>query len=241
MSQDVTRKHFDGRAHDYYARNYRAPQSRHERALALRRDLCTGMLADVHGRILDLGCGPGAMAISLISPRRTVVAFDLSPQMVLAARELIGDLASYCVGDAAALPFADHSFDAVVTTGVLEYVPEISRALGEIARVLRPGGTFVGTVSLPRKLERAVTAAYIKLRGRGELPYHRAFEWQEFDALVTDAGLRIDERRFSYFAPFPLDVGFPSLVSLLDRGARWLEQSERARRTAKTYVIRAVL
>ncbi len=47
------------------------------------------------------------------------------------------------VGDVAALPYADHSFDAAVCTQVYEYVPDIDRALAELYRVLKPGARAV--------------------------------------------------------------------------------------------------
>lgn len=239
----TTRAHFDDAAEGYYHRNYEAPRTRHARALALRRSVCLDLVPPVGDRVLDLGCGPGAMSVPLAVAGRSVVAFDLAPRMVEEARRLIerlapGARAEFCVGDAQALPFDAARFDVVVTTGVLEYIPDVERALSEVARVLRPGGVLVASVSLPRTLERTVVGAIGRLRGR-ETPFHRAFTADQLDAAVARAGFEVDARRFSYFAPFPLDVVWPPLVTLLDRFSGTLAKIEAARDAAKTYVVRA--
>jgi ubiquinone/menaquinone biosynthesis C-methylase UbiE len=249
MSHRGVQEHFQRDATGYYQRNYDAPRNRHQRALALRRELCLGLLDDVDGPILDLGCGPGALAVPLAREGRCVVALDLSLRMVEEARRIIADdtRAGFVVADATALPFAAGSFAAVVTTGVLEYVPDVPLALAEIYRVLRPDGTLVATASLPRRLERTVVRylgrALMRLKNGGVVdksPFHRAFEAREFDQLIEQAQLAIDTRRYSCFTPFPLDALYPPLVTAVDRTlGSHLERSNLATSQAKTYVVRA--
>jgi len=99
-------------------------------------------------RIADLGCGPGFMARELalaIGPRGRVYALDLSESMLALARRRCAGLPSVelVVGDMTALDLSDSSLDAAVAMQSLAYVPEVTRALAEIARVLRPGGRAV--------------------------------------------------------------------------------------------------
>lgn len=254
MTGRVTQQHFDAKSGDYYRRNYEAPRSRHERGLALRREVCLDLLDPAHHRVLDLGCGPGALALPLAAQGRATFAMDLSPKMVAQARQLIcaevpSGQVGYAVADAERLPFADAAFDAIVTTGVLEYVPRIEHTISEMRRVLRPGGVVVATVSLPRQLEREVTRRFgplaLRLKGApaappGPAPFHRAFAASEFDALLGAAGFHVDARRFSYFTPFPLDAIAPALVTMVDRRlGRMLERVSVAREQAKTYIVRA--
>lgn len=250
MTRADTQAHFNKSADRYYDRNYARPTSRHERALALRREVCLELLADTGDRVLDLGCGPGALAVPLADAGRSVIAFDLAPAMVAEARRLIGRDNTRCgfvVGDAMALPFATASFDVVVTTGVLEYVPDVDLAMSEIARVLRPGGHLVATASLARRFERAVARHagkfFLALKGRApDSPamFHRAFTADAFDRTVLAAGLMIEARRFSCFAPFPLDAIYPPLVTAIDHTlGPWLARVSLATEHAKTYIIRA--
>lgn len=240
--------YFDGVAGKYYSRNYETPRTRHEHVLALRRAVCLELVGDAGPRVLDVGCGPGALAVPLFHAGREVVALDLSPGMVASAKARIGDSsrAGFVVANATALPFATGSFDVVVTTGALEYVPDLQRAVDEIARVLRPGGILVGTVSLPRTLERQFgrVAGPILERIRtgktSERLYHRGISAAEFDGRVAQAGLALVDRRFSAFAPFPLDMVLPRAVPLIDRHlGRYLAKSELATSQAKTYIVKA--
>ena len=70
---------------------------------------------------------------------------DFSPGMVDAARAALADRAEYAVADVQDLPFADESFDAAIANHMLFHVEDRPGALGEIARVLRPGGAFRAT------------------------------------------------------------------------------------------------
>ncbi|NWG46297.1 MAG: methyltransferase domain-containing protein [Alphaproteobacteria bacterium] len=96
-------------------------------------------------RVVDIGSGPGLLAhdmARLVGPSGRVAGLDPSPAMNAMAARRCADCpqASFEAGEATALPFAAASFDAAVTTQVLEYVADIPLALAEIARVLRPGG-----------------------------------------------------------------------------------------------------
>ena len=91
-------------------------------------------------RILDLGCGKGRFARSLIERGALVVGLDVSAGMLALA-----DGVSRVRASARRLPFRRGSFDAVMAVEVFEHLaPEaINRVCGEVLRVLEPGGTFV--------------------------------------------------------------------------------------------------
>jgi len=90
-------------------------------------------------RVLDLGCGDGALTAALAAAGAEVVGVDASPDMVAAARARGLDVR---VGDAAALSF-EAEFDAVFSNAALHWVVEAETAVAGIARALRPGGRFV--------------------------------------------------------------------------------------------------
>jgi SAM-dependent methyltransferase len=109
-----------------------------------------GWLAVPAGRRwLDVGCGTGALAqtiLALAAPGK-VVGVDPSPAYVAFARERVNDpRAEFEVGDAQALQATSTTFDAVVSGLVLNFVPEPDRAVSEMVRVARPGGTVAAYV-----------------------------------------------------------------------------------------------
>lgn len=97
-------------------------------------------------RVADVGGGPGLLAVDaarIVTDRGQVFAVDVSERMLAAAgkRAVESQVSVETVkADAVDLPFPDDSLDVVLSTQVLEYVPDVERAVAEIARVLRPGG-----------------------------------------------------------------------------------------------------
>jgi len=90
-------------------------------------------------RVVDIGAGPGFLAAEMAAEGARVVAVDPSVSMRELARSRGVDM-EVVDGSAEALPLPDGALDAAVATQVLEYVPEVPKALAEIRRVLRPGG-----------------------------------------------------------------------------------------------------
>jgi ubiquinone/menaquinone biosynthesis C-methylase UbiE len=103
--------------------------------------------------LLDAGCGTGTYAAAVASKVGTVTLLDASDAMLAVARQKLGSAQrfEYRVGQLQDLPFADSSFDAVMTNQVLHHIgdvegagwPEHERVFSEYARVLRPGGVLV--------------------------------------------------------------------------------------------------
>jgi SAM-dependent methyltransferase len=91
-------------------------------------------------RILDLGCGDGQLTLRVAATGASVVGVDNSPAMVAAAR---GRGVAAEAGNAEALPFADESFDAVFSNAALHWVRDQDAMMGQVHRVLKPGGRFV--------------------------------------------------------------------------------------------------
>ncbi|WP_285030442.1 class I SAM-dependent methyltransferase [Mycolicibacterium sp. lyk4-40-TYG-92] len=99
-------------------------------------------------QLLEIGSGSGAIAegLSTARPGLAITATDLDPVMVDAATGRLKDNPRVTVqsADATRLPFADGAFDSVVSCLMLHHVIEWEAAVAEIARVLKPGGLFVG-------------------------------------------------------------------------------------------------
>jgi enediyne biosynthesis protein CalE5 len=104
-------------------------------------------------RILDLGTGTGSVALraaSAVLPDGTVMAVDISPEMLALARHRASSLGlrnvTFQAGRAEEIPPASGAFDGVLASLSLMYVIDRPAAAYEIARVLRPGGRFVAAV-----------------------------------------------------------------------------------------------
>jgi ubiquinone/menaquinone biosynthesis C-methylase UbiE len=102
-------------------------------------------------RLLDVGTGPGYLALAaarLAAPDGKAVGIDASPEMIARARKLASRkkaAAEYLVAHAERLPFDGETFDVVVSRLVLHHLPSGFReqAVGEMARVLLPGGRLL--------------------------------------------------------------------------------------------------
>ena len=89
-------------------------------------------------RILDLGCGKGRFARRLSELGAEVYGLDLSASMIAGASGI-----ARVRGSARRLPFRSETFDAVIAVEVFEHLIDVSEAIGEARRVLRPGGTLL--------------------------------------------------------------------------------------------------
>ncbi len=98
-------------------------------------------------RLLEVGCGTGQLweACNIDLRNREVFLSDISSGMVESVRKKFGDLFSYFVIDCNEIPFRKEYFDAVVANHVLFYVNNVSNAVQEIQRVLKPNGVMYCT------------------------------------------------------------------------------------------------
>lgn len=116
------------------------------------RPATIALIGDVTGkRVLEAGCGPGALTSWLADDGASVTAMDVSPEMVRLATERLGGRARILVADLAdPLQFAaDASVDLVVASLVLHYLADWTAPLAEFHRVLAPGGAVVFSTHHP--------------------------------------------------------------------------------------------
>jgi arsenite methyltransferase len=178
-------------------RTYASPDVEAQRKVAL------SLLAPQPGeRVLDIGSGPGYLLASIaeaVGPTGAAHGVDPSPAMnaLAAARTDSMPWVRIDDGDAVALPYPDGAFDAAVSTQVYEYVADVTGALGELRRVLRPGGralvldtdadSLVWHTS-DRELHQRVLDAWEEHLAHPRLPRTLA-------GLLRRAGFRVTEQR----------------------------------------------
>jgi demethylmenaquinone methyltransferase/2-methoxy-6-polyprenyl-1,4-benzoquinol methylase len=138
-----------------------------------RRFLVSRTAAGPGETVLDVATGTGAVAAELIARTGcTVVGLDQSREMLAEARRRLPAGVQLVEGEADHLPFPDASFAALTFTYLMRYVDDPGVTLGELARVVRPGGTIAGLEfglppnPLARVLWRLYVRAGLPLAGR---------------------------------------------------------------------------
>jgi len=117
------------------------------------------------GRVLDVGCGAGALAAAVAARADHVDALDRDPAMVRAARRRVPANVTCVEADVMDHPLVPGSYDVVVSSSTLQHLP-LTPALSRLAAALRPGGVLAAValprVDLPREapLELAATACH---------------------------------------------------------------------------------
>ena len=154
-------------------------------------------------RVLDVGSGFGRHVYECARRGARVVALDYAADEVVQTRdtlaamvetgEITADrLMGVLRGDARRLPFADATFDVVITSEVLEHVQDDVAAIAEMVRVLKPGGRFAATVPawFPETVNWKLSDEYHAPKSPGG--HVRIYTRTELRAKLTAAGLRVD-------------------------------------------------
>jgi SAM-dependent methyltransferase len=154
-------------------------------------------------RVLDVGSGFGRHVYECARRGARVVALDYAADEVLETRDTLaamvtaGDitadkLVGVLRGDARQLPFADGSFDVVITSEVLEHIQDDVAAIAEMVRVLKPGGRFAATVPayLPEVVNWKLSDEYHAPKSPGG--HVRIYSKTELRAKLRSAGLDVD-------------------------------------------------
>lgn len=137
--------------YDAFAEAYAAENDNSLANAYYERPAMLALVGDVTGRrVLDAGCGSGALAAALRDRGASVTGVDASAGMLTLARGRLGEDADlHCAELGDPLPFADDSFDDVVASLVLHYLEDWTSTLAEFARILRPGGRLFASIDHP--------------------------------------------------------------------------------------------
>ncbi|MFJ8475283.1 class I SAM-dependent methyltransferase [Kitasatospora sp. NPDC094011] len=122
------------------------------------------------GVALDAACGTGRQTAALLARGHRTIGVDQSPEMIAQARERAPQ-AEFRTGQLEALPLDDDSVDLAVCSMAFTHLPELTKAVAELARVVRPGGRVVVSDMHPFVI--ALQGQCIFVRGPGRLGFVR--------------------------------------------------------------------
>jgi ubiquinone/menaquinone biosynthesis C-methylase UbiE len=146
-------------------------------------------------RLLEVGVGLGTDHLQFARAGARTTGIDLTPRCVELTRLRLqqeGLEPDVHQMDAERLAFADHSFDAVFSFGVLHHVPSMEAAFAEIRRVLRPGGAFVGALYNRRSIFTArVRVEWLLSGGAQTEPWSRRLSRIEYSTSDAEPYVRL--------------------------------------------------
>jgi len=142
------------------------------------------------GRALEIGCGRGVGVEIILHQFRaqTVDAFDLDPRMVERAFSRLRNLkdrVNLWVGDATKIEATDAIYDGVFDFGIIHHIPDWRAAIGEVFRVLRPGGRFYAEEVLRGFILHPLWRALLKH------PQQDRYDHEEFKAALAQSGFTV--------------------------------------------------
>ncbi len=166
-------------------------------------------LAGSGGRLLDLGCGTGALFQQVARQADSSFGIDVSGVAVANSRKRVSN-AGLALASVMDLPFRDGVFNTLIASEVLEHLPEDRKALSEWQRVLAPGGRLIVTVP-----------AHPHLWGpHDELCHHqRRYRKSELQTKLSDSGFRVHRLSYTFSYLYPV-------MAILRPALRWLKTAE---------------
>jgi len=219
--------HFDAYAVNNRWGDLYNPANPHSHSFLARRLRCVELLGDLTGkRLLDLGCGTGALIELLAGQQLEYEGVDIAPNMIQVAQTHIDQLGlapgfKVRVDSVEALPYPTDSFDVVVGMGLLEYFDRPEAVIWEALRVSKPGAVLVFTIPQKSCLDDLIVrvsgplrALVCQLAGKeGEIGRDK-YTPKDFQKLFTDLGCRVVGERFynMLILPYPVSRMWPRLA-----------------------------
>jgi len=170
-------------------------------------------------KILDQGCGIGQYSFTIYKMGyKNVIGMDFSPKLLKIARENAKKLnykIKFVEGDIRAMPFKNNSFDAIISAGIVEHVPETDKTIKELSRVLKKGGYLF--IHVPHQISAFTLVKIIrKSLGLWSLGYEKSFTKKGFRRLLEKNNFEIFEFYINEFKPGKHKI-LGGILSLIDK------------------------
>jgi ubiquinone/menaquinone biosynthesis C-methylase UbiE len=223
-------EHYDVDAADYYKRNYldETSYSPHWFRQHYIERMVESLGPHRASKILDAGCGPGGLVLSLLRKGYRVWGVDISSRMIDEATEFVRrngfpDFNQLTVGDIEVLDFDQEFFDVIIASGVIEYQKTDTIALSEMNRVLANGGHLIVNVTnryscnhllrpvyhplkqipLARRVFGTIKRDILRQGELGTIPPARTHRPSRFDRMLDAHGFKKVRHNYFHFTPVP--------------------------------------
>jgi SAM-dependent methyltransferase len=157
--------------------------------------------------VLDVGCGSGRFSAQAAARGARVTSLDIGLRLLACTRRRCDTRA--VAADACALPIRDASFDLVISSECIEHTTDPLRAVREIHRVTRPGGSFLITV--PNQLWHFAVTFAAAFRLRPFEGYENWVRWHQLRRAVSELGAEIESMRGFHLVPPLVPASWPLL------------------------------
>ena len=156
-------------------------------------------------RALDLGCGTGEMMKMLlqVDDQRELYGIDLSEKMLSVAESKLSGKVRLVLGDSEHLPFADNFFDVVYCNDSFHHYPAPENVIGEVQRVLKPGGTFLIGDCWQPLVGRAIMNFYMRHSKEGDV---KIYSKEEMISLLSQCFHDISWERVGHMACISMGI-----------------------------------
>jgi len=194
----VSKTQDDSRFWDRIARKYAADKIADEAGYERTLARCLDYLKP-SDKALEFGCGTGTTALRLAPSAGSLVASDISGEMIAIAREkqaadgkvnAAGAL-TFVQSALETLPYPDESFDVVMGFSAVHLVPDLGDGLAQVHRLLKPGGLFISKTPCLGDMNPLIVAALPVMRFLGKAPNVLVFTSRELQAAIAAAGFEL--------------------------------------------------
>lgn len=134
-----------------------------------------------NSKILDVGCGAGMMAKEIANRKYEILGMDYSYNMIKRAKAICNRkfAINFFQGDVESLPFKDSVFDMVLCLGVITYLKSEQKALHEMSRILKPGGTMILSILNKFSLAKCLDTSVLVKRRLQRITGNRIVSWKK--------------------------------------------------------------
>ena len=141
--------------------------------------------------VLECACGTGLLSAAIAPKCKALTATDFAPKMLKRAEKNCSAFTNvtFRQADILALDFSDNAFDKVVAGNVIHLLDEPLKALSELNRVCRPGGTLIIPTYMNRD-QKGNTSGFASVVGKAGADFKRQFTVESYRQFFLDAGYR---------------------------------------------------